>query len=86
MLWPGLKKNSLKIIEVGLAKARAAIREAIRTRRYMSKKKETFIPRGSVYRNPYAFHQLSLKISELPLLLFASINDLKNVKFRKILL
>ncbi|XP_075650764.1 putative glycosyltransferase At5g20260 [Castanea sativa] len=57
-----IKKNSLKIIEVGLAKARVAIREAIRTRRYMSKKKETFIPRGSVYRNPYAFHQSHIEM------------------------
>jgi xylogalacturonan beta-1,3-xylosyltransferase len=64
------KKSSLKIIEVGLAKARAAIREAIRSRRCMSQKEETFIPRGSIYRNPYAFHQLSLKDSQVALLLF----------------
>ena len=46
-----------KQIEKGLARARAAIREAIRTRNYTSGKEETFIPRGDVYRNPYAFHQ-----------------------------
>ncbi|MBA0784102.1 hypothetical protein Gotri_001722, partial [Gossypium trilobum] len=39
-------------VEAGLAKARAAIREAIRTKSYTSDREETFVPRGSVYRNP----------------------------------
>lgn len=54
------KKNSLNRIEEDLAHARAAILEAVRSRNYTSQQKEDFIPRGAVYRNPYAFHQLSL--------------------------
>ncbi|KAM1809157.1 hypothetical protein ACFX15_025485 [Malus domestica] len=50
-------KNSLERIEEDLAEARAAIREAIQSRNYSSEREETFIPRGSVYKNPYAFHQ-----------------------------
>ena len=46
-----------KQIEKGLTRARAAIKEAIWSRNYTSEKEETFIPRGDVYRNPYAFHQ-----------------------------
>ncbi|GLT29659.1 hypothetical protein SLA2020_045100 [Shorea laevis] len=55
------KKSSLERIEDGLAAARAAILEAIRLRNYTSKKEETFILRGDIYRNPYAFHQLSIE-------------------------
>ena len=51
--------SPLERIEGGLARARAAIREAVRSSNYTSQKKENFIPRGAVYRNPYAFHQLS---------------------------
>ena len=46
-----------KQIEKGLARARAAIKETIRSRNYTSGKEETFIPRADVYRNPYAFHK-----------------------------
>ncbi|KAL6331556.1 hypothetical protein AAG906_011496 [Vitis piasezkii] len=53
----GEKMSHLERIEEGLARARAAIRRAIRTRNYTSEKDEAFIPRGDVYRNPYAFHQ-----------------------------
>ena len=52
-------KSSAERIEEELAKARAAIRKAIITKNYTSDGKEIYIPRGSVYRNPYAFHQLS---------------------------
>ncbi|KAF9600478.1 hypothetical protein IFM89_009393 [Coptis chinensis] len=41
------EKSSLEKIEEGLARARAAIREAVRTRNYTSQKEEDFIPRGS---------------------------------------
>ena len=56
-------------MEEGLAKARAAIQEAIRSKNYTSHKKETFIPKGSVYWNSHAFHQLSLQGSFKSLLL-----------------
>lgn len=44
--------------EESLARARAAIKKAARTRTYTSYKEESYVPRGSVYINPYAFHQL----------------------------
>ncbi|KAL5722093.1 xylogalacturonan beta-1,3-xylosyltransferase [Ranunculus cassubicifolius] len=56
--------TSLDRIENGLAQARAAIREAVRTRNYTSPKYETFIPRGPVYRNPYAFHQSHIEMEK----------------------
>jgi hypothetical protein len=46
-------------IEEDLARARAAIREAIRAQNCTSDKEEIYVPTGSVYRNAYAFHQLS---------------------------
>lgn len=46
-------------VEEDLARARAAIRKAVQGRKYTSDKVETFIPRGSAYRNAFAFHQLS---------------------------
>ncbi|KAJ7956750.1 Exostosin family protein [Quillaja saponaria] len=53
------KSSPIKRIEEDLAESRAAIRRAIRTRKFSksSKKEESFIPRGCVYRNAYAFHQ-----------------------------
>ncbi|KAK3436892.1 hypothetical protein EUGRSUZ_E03530 [Eucalyptus grandis] len=56
------KKSSLDRIEDDLAQARAAIRKAIRSRSYVSNKEETFIPRGNVYRNHYAFHQSHIEM------------------------
>ncbi|KAG6599377.1 putative glycosyltransferase, partial [Cucurbita argyrosperma subsp. sororia] len=53
------KKTSLRMIEASLAEARVSIRNAVRWKNFTSEKKETYIPRGSIYRNPYAFHQLS---------------------------
>ena len=47
--------SSVTQIEHSLARARAAIRTAARTRRYISPHHESFIPRGVIYRNPYAF-------------------------------
>ncbi|OVA06635.1 hypothetical protein BVC80_6941g2 [Macleaya cordata] len=55
------KITSLDRVEDGLARARAAIRKAVRTRNYTSHREEDFIPTGSIYRNPYAFHQLRSK-------------------------
>ncbi|OUZ99839.1 Exostosin-like [Macleaya cordata] len=63
------KKNSLEKIEEGLARARARIREAIRTRTRIlnstsRKDKEDFmfISRGSIYRNPNAFYQSHIEM------------------------
>ncbi|KAJ4959090.1 hypothetical protein NE237_026201 [Protea cynaroides] len=55
-------KNSVERIEEGLARARAAIRQAIITRNYTSDREELFIPRGSIYRNPYEFHQSHIEM------------------------
>ncbi|KAL6330830.1 hypothetical protein AAG906_009258 [Vitis piasezkii] len=54
--------NSLARIEEDLARARAAIRKAVRSKNYSSDKKEAFIPRGCIYRNPYAFHQSHIEM------------------------
>ena len=49
------ERSPVERIEDGLARDRAAICRAIQTRNYTSGKEETFIPRGVVCRNPYAF-------------------------------
>ncbi|XP_022731259.1 probable glycosyltransferase At5g20260 [Durio zibethinus] len=56
------KKSSSERVEADLASARAAIQKAIRTRNYTSDKEETFIPRGCMYRNAYAFHQSHIEM------------------------
>ncbi|KAI3454219.1 hypothetical protein Pfo_010882 [Paulownia fortunei] len=48
--------GNMERLEQGLARARAAIREAGRRR--------SFIPRGSIYRNPYAFHQSYIEMEK----------------------
>ena len=53
------KKSSEYKIEEDLARARAAIHKAIQSKNYVSETEETFVPKGSIYRNSYAFHQLS---------------------------
>lgn len=57
------EKSSVERIEGDLARARAAIRKAIGSKNYTCyyKEEDSFIPRGSVYRNAYAFHQLSFQ-------------------------
>lgn len=55
--------------EYGLARARAAIWQASRSHSYVSNKEEGFVPRGSIYLNPRAFHQLSISSSTFLLLL-----------------
>ncbi|XP_062103010.1 probable glycosyltransferase At5g11130 [Humulus lupulus] len=51
-------------MEAGLARARAAIRKAARTRTYTSYKEESFVPRGAAYLNPYAFHQSHIEMEK----------------------
>ncbi|XP_059277362.1 probable glycosyltransferase At5g20260 [Lycium ferocissimum] len=56
------KKSSLQKVEEDLARARAAIWKAIRSKNYTSDKEERFIPNGSIYRNSYAFHQSHIEM------------------------
>ncbi|KAL8216835.1 hypothetical protein R6Q57_023672 [Mikania cordata] len=52
--------------EERLSRARATIRDAGLMRRYKMPwrlRDPSFIPRGPVYRNPYAFHQLRSEAS-----------------------
>ncbi|KAL0709806.1 hypothetical protein Bca4012_016784 [Brassica carinata] len=65
-LTPGAQKKEKKrnIIEEGLAKSRAAIREAMMSKKYASEKDETFVPRGTVYRNAFAFHQSHIEMEK----------------------
>ncbi|KAG6769312.1 hypothetical protein POTOM_024936 [Populus tomentosa] len=60
-------KTGFERIEDGLARARDAILRAIRSRNSSSYKKGSYIPRGVIYRNQYAFHQLSLEYRSLSL-------------------
>ena len=54
------EKNSLVRIEQELGEARAAIRKAIERRNFtITSEIEDFVPKGCVYRNAFAFHQLS---------------------------
>ncbi|KAB5551899.1 hypothetical protein DKX38_009210 [Salix brachista] len=58
-------KTGFESIEDGLARARDAILRAIRSRNSSSYKKGSYITRGVIYRNQYAFHQLSLELKFL---------------------
>ncbi|KAJ6363260.1 hypothetical protein OIU78_003438 [Salix suchowensis] len=60
-------KTGFESIEDGLARARDAILRAIRSRNSSSYKKGSYIPRGVIYKNQYAFHQLSLELKFLSL-------------------
>ncbi|KAJ6363262.1 hypothetical protein OIU78_003440 [Salix suchowensis] len=52
-------KTGFERIEEGLAAARVAIHRAIRSQNSSSYEKGSYVPRGAMYRNQYAFHQLS---------------------------
>ncbi|KAK7330050.1 hypothetical protein VNO77_24235 [Canavalia gladiata] len=55
--------TSLDMVEEGLAQARASIREAILSRNHSNSwKKQNFVPRGSIYRNPYSFYQSHMEM------------------------
>ncbi|PON45508.1 Exostosin-like [Parasponia andersonii] len=56
------KRSSVERIEEDLARARAAIRKAILTKNCTSDTEENYIPRGDIYRNPYAFHQSHIEM------------------------
>jgi len=59
--------TGLEKIEEGLSQARALIQRAIRSKKYTTTMKQSFVPKGSIYLNPHAFHQLSLIITILNL-------------------
>ncbi|KAL2961798.1 hypothetical protein AAZX31_17G106900 [Glycine max] len=54
--------TSLENIEEGLAQARASIQEYILSRNYTSQRRESFVPKGSIYRNPHAFLQSHIEM------------------------
>ncbi|XVF35621.1 hypothetical protein REPUB_Repub18cG0161800 [Reevesia pubescens] len=58
------KKSQIEILEEGLARARAAIRAVSRSRRSTLNSSEGYVPMGSVYRNPYAFHQSHIEMQK----------------------
>ncbi|XP_010250233.1 PREDICTED: probable glycosyltransferase At5g20260 isoform X1 [Nelumbo nucifera] len=58
------KKGSLDKIEEGLARARAAILQAVRSHNCTTLTEDEFIPRGSIYRNPFAFHQSHIEMEK----------------------
>ncbi|KAF3496088.1 hypothetical protein DY000_02057247 [Brassica cretica] len=53
------KRSNLERIEEELRKARVAIRRAVKLKNYTSNEDMTYIPTGQIYRNSFAFHQLS---------------------------
>lgn len=55
--------TSLEKIEEDLAQTRALIQRAIRSKKSTTNMKQSFVPKGSIYLNPHAFHQLSLIIT-----------------------
>ncbi|KAK8641097.1 hypothetical protein V6N13_010526 [Hibiscus sabdariffa] len=58
------KKSQIEILEQGLARARKAIRAASRSRRCTWYRPESYVPKGSVYRNPCAFHQSHIEMQK----------------------
>ncbi|XP_031261396.1 probable glycosyltransferase At5g20260 [Pistacia vera] len=85
------KRSSLERLEDDLARARAAIYEAIRSHNYSSTKPQTYIPRGDVYRNAYAFHQSHIEMEkrfkvwvykegELPLIHVGPVNNIYGIE------
>ncbi|XP_034893226.1 probable glycosyltransferase At5g20260 isoform X1 [Populus alba] len=84
-------KTGFERIEDGLARARDAILRAIRSRNSSSYKKGSYIPRGVIYRNQYAFHQSHTEMEkrfkiwvykdgELPVLHGGPVNNIYSVE------
>ncbi|KAL9398493.1 hypothetical protein Peur_007454 [Populus x canadensis] len=84
-------KTGFERIEDGLARARDAILRAIRSRNSSSYKKGSYIPRGLIYRNQYAFHQSHTEMEkrfkiwvykegELPVLHGGPVNNIYSVE------
>ncbi|XP_030529338.2 probable glycosyltransferase At5g20260 [Rhodamnia argentea] len=85
------KIGGLRRIEKDLAEARVAIRDAVRARNYSSDNEETFVPKGSIYRNAYAFHQSHIEMvkrfkiwnyreGELPLVHLGPVNNIYGIE------
>ncbi|XP_061963702.1 probable glycosyltransferase At5g20260 isoform X1 [Populus nigra] len=84
-------KTGFERIEEGLAIARAAIYKAIRSQNSSSYKKGSYVPRGAMYRNQYAFHQSYeemekrfkvwvYKEGELPVVHGGPVNDIYSIE------
>ncbi|KAI5669571.1 hypothetical protein M9H77_19424 [Catharanthus roseus] len=58
------RRSNISRIEESLGRARAAIRTASQTHRFVSLKNQSFIPRGLIYKNPYAFHQSHIEMEK----------------------
>ncbi|XP_010520569.1 PREDICTED: probable glycosyltransferase At3g42180 isoform X2 [Tarenaya hassleriana] len=56
------RRSNLERIEGELANARRAIRRAVKLKNYTSDHEEPYAPTGSVYRNPFAFHQSHIEM------------------------
>ncbi|XP_010933454.3 probable glycosyltransferase At5g03795 [Elaeis guineensis] len=60
-----IKDTKLERLEFGLARARAAIREAARNPNRTALVDKDYVPIGPVYRNAYAFHKSYLEMEKL---------------------
>ncbi|KMZ76030.1 UDP-Xyl: xylogalacturonan beta-1,3-xylosyltransferase, family GT47 [Zostera marina] len=58
--------DHIGVVELGLARARASIRRAISAQNYSTGESDDgrFVPRGAIYRNPYAFHRSHLEMEK----------------------
>ncbi|KAF3789027.1 Multiple exostoses-like protein 1 [Nymphaea thermarum] len=54
----------LEKLDESLARSRVAIRRAVATRNYTSRKRESFVLRGAIYHNSYAFYQSYIEMEK----------------------
>ncbi|XP_008796633.3 probable glycosyltransferase At5g03795 [Phoenix dactylifera] len=59
------KDTKLERLELGLARARAAIREAVQNSNRPALADKDYVPKGPAYRNSYAFHRSYLEMEKL---------------------